>query len=274
MYRAIGVDPTNDTAAMSGCARIASTATLSPWTTLNTPSGRPASCSSSATNTEAPGSFSEGFRMNVFPQAIALANIHMGTIAGKLNGVMPATTPSGWRIEYTSTPVDTCSENPPFIRLGMPQAYSMFSIPRCDLAGRVGEDLAVLARDDPRELGLALLQQLADAEQDVGPLGQRRRPPGGERLGGRGDRRVHLLGRGEVDLVRLLPRRRVEDGAGAPRLARDDLPADPMADAFHGYHSLHADAQGNEPGIMLAPWRCTISSSCSGGSRSRRGSAT
>jgi hypothetical protein len=26
-------------------------------------------------------------------------NIHIGTMAGKLNGVMPATTPSGWRIE-------------------------------------------------------------------------------------------------------------------------------------------------------------------------------
>ena len=30
--------------------------------------------------------------------AIAVANIHIGTIAGKLNGVIPATTPSGWRI--------------------------------------------------------------------------------------------------------------------------------------------------------------------------------
>ena len=36
--------------------------------------------------------------MKVFPQAIALANIHIGTMAGKLKGVMPATTPSGWRI--------------------------------------------------------------------------------------------------------------------------------------------------------------------------------
>ena len=41
----------------------------------------------------------------MLPQAMALANIHIGTMAGKLNGVMPATTPSGWRIEYTSTPV-------------------------------------------------------------------------------------------------------------------------------------------------------------------------
>ena len=36
--------------------------------------------------------------MNVLPHAIAFANIHIGTIAGKLNGVIPATTPSGWRI--------------------------------------------------------------------------------------------------------------------------------------------------------------------------------
>ena len=48
---------------------------------------------------DADGSFSDGFRTNVLPQAIAIANIHIGTIAGKLNGVMPATTPSGWRIE-------------------------------------------------------------------------------------------------------------------------------------------------------------------------------
>ncbi len=37
--------------------------------------------------------------MKQFPQASAGAHIHMGTMAGKLNGVMPATTPSGWRIE-------------------------------------------------------------------------------------------------------------------------------------------------------------------------------
>ena len=83
---------------MSGWSRIASTATLSPWTTLNTPSGTPASASSSARKIEADGSFSDGLRMNVLPHAIAVANIHIGTIAGKLNGVIPATTPSGWRI--------------------------------------------------------------------------------------------------------------------------------------------------------------------------------
>ena len=50
-------------------------------------------------NIGADGSRSDGFRMKVLPQAIASGYIHIGTMAGKLNGVMPATTPSGWRSE-------------------------------------------------------------------------------------------------------------------------------------------------------------------------------
>src|ERR671932_1555377 len=117
----MGVEPTKDTAAMSGCSSTASTATLSPCTTLKTPSGTPASCSRRATYSEADGSFSDGFSTNVLPHASAGAHIHMGTIAGKLNGVMPATTPSGCRIEYTSIPVEACSEKPPFKNFGMAQ---------------------------------------------------------------------------------------------------------------------------------------------------------
>jgi hypothetical protein len=79
-------------------SRMRSTATLSPCTTLKTPSGTPASWRSWARKREAEGSFSDGLRTNVLPQAMALANIHIGTMAGKLKGVMPATTPSGWRI--------------------------------------------------------------------------------------------------------------------------------------------------------------------------------
>ncbi len=41
----------------------------------------------------------EGLRMKALPQAMAGAHFHSGIIAGKLNGVMPATTPSGWRKE-------------------------------------------------------------------------------------------------------------------------------------------------------------------------------
>lgn len=54
---------------------------------------------SSAKNIAALGSFSEGFRTTVFPQAIAIGKNHIGTIAGKLKGEIIATGPSGWRIE-------------------------------------------------------------------------------------------------------------------------------------------------------------------------------
>ena len=47
----------------------------------------------------AEGSRSEGLRMNVLPLAMASGNIHIGTMTGKLNGVMPAHMPSGWRTE-------------------------------------------------------------------------------------------------------------------------------------------------------------------------------
>src|SRR6266700_4402790 len=126
----MGVEPTKLTAPIPGWDSNASTVTLSPWTTLNTPSGSPASAHSWAMSNDADGSFSEGLRMNVLPQAIAIGNIHIGTIAGKLNGVMPATAPTGCRIEYESTPVETFSEKPPLSRCGMPQANSTTSRPR------------------------------------------------------------------------------------------------------------------------------------------------
>ncbi len=46
-----------------------------------------------------PGSRSDGFRMKALPQEMAGAHFHSGIMAGKLKGVMPATTPSGWRME-------------------------------------------------------------------------------------------------------------------------------------------------------------------------------
>ncbi len=85
-------------AAISGCSSSRSTATRSPWRTLKTPSGKPASANNSADSIDADGSFSDGFNTKVLPQAMAIGYIHMGTIAGKLNGVIPAATPNGWRI--------------------------------------------------------------------------------------------------------------------------------------------------------------------------------
>ena len=53
------------------------------------------------------GSRSLGLRMKALPQASATGNIQHGTMHGKLKGVMPATTPRGWRIVQLSMPVET-----------------------------------------------------------------------------------------------------------------------------------------------------------------------
>ena len=94
-YFAMGVDPTNEIDATSGCSRRESTDSLSPCTTLNTPSGRPASWKAFAIQMAALGSFSLGFSTTVLPAAIAIGKNHIGTMAGKLNGLMMPTTPSG-----------------------------------------------------------------------------------------------------------------------------------------------------------------------------------
>src|SRR3546814_4310998 len=52
MYWAMGVEPTKLSAATSGCSSKPSTTTLSPCTTLNTPSGRPACLNRSAISSE------------------------------------------------------------------------------------------------------------------------------------------------------------------------------------------------------------------------------
>ena len=130
MYLAIGVEPTKPTAWMTSESRIASTDSLSPWTTLNTPAGPPASMNSSARRTGTEGSRSEGLSTKALPAASAGPAFHSGIIAGKLNGVMPATTPSGWRMEYTSMPVPTELENSPLRKCGAPTENSRTSVPR------------------------------------------------------------------------------------------------------------------------------------------------
>ena len=103
------MEPTKLIALTDAWSSSASTASLSPWRTLKTPSGRPASRHSSAIQSEADGSFSLGLSTTVLPAAMASGKNHIGTMAGKLKGLMTPTTPSGCRLEWTSTPVETCS---------------------------------------------------------------------------------------------------------------------------------------------------------------------
>ena len=56
--------------------------------------------------------------------ALTIGNIHRGIIAGKLNGQMPAVTPSGTRHDVMSMSVATDGELSPIVRDGTPMAYS------------------------------------------------------------------------------------------------------------------------------------------------------
>src|SRR5690349_15210718 len=125
----MGVEPTKEIAATSGWVSSASTASLSPCTTFSTPGGNPASVASSASQFDAEGSFSLGLSTTVFPAAIAIGKNQSGTMAGKLNGVISPTTPTGSRTEYTSTPVDAFWLNSPLVRCGMDRANSTTSRP-------------------------------------------------------------------------------------------------------------------------------------------------
>src|SRR5690606_29006229 len=124
----MGVEPTKLTACTRASDNSTSTASLSPLTTLSTPGGRPASCSNSAIKSTADGLRSDGLSTKVLPQAIAMGYIHRGTMAGKLKGVIPATTPSGRNSLQESIAGPAFLLNSPFSNSGAPQAYSTFSI--------------------------------------------------------------------------------------------------------------------------------------------------
>ena len=73
---------------------------------------------------------SDGLRMNVLPAAIAMGNVHIGTMSGKLNGVMAAHTPTGYRSIIVSMPRLTDSTLYPAMSDGMPIANSTTSSAR------------------------------------------------------------------------------------------------------------------------------------------------
>ena len=98
----------------------------------------------------------------MLPVAIAIGYIHIGTMAGKLNGVIPAHTPSGWRNENRSTPVETWSENSPLSSVRDAAGELDDLEAALHLARGVGEHLAVLVGDDLGELLGARVDQLAE----------------------------------------------------------------------------------------------------------------
>ena len=189
--------------------------------------------SSSASSSDADGSFSLGLSTNVLPQARALANIHIGTIAGKLNGVMPATTPSGWRIEYTSTPVDGL-----LAVAALQQVRDAARRTRCSRGRgpprRARRDSTLPCSAVSSEaISLRLASTSSRRWNMISARRDEARSPATPADAALADATAASTSAtlAKSTLGRLLTRRRVEHHARAPGRARDDRAVDPMGDA-------------------------------------------
>ena len=112
----------------------------------------------------------------------------------------------------------------------MPHANSRFSRPRAISPSASDGTLPCSAVRSAAEVLSVGLDEVPDAEHDVGPLGQRGRAPGREGGLGLGHDSGDLIDRCEVDVLRDRPRGGVVDGALATGRAGDGGTADPMAD--------------------------------------------
>ena len=171
---------------------MASTASRSPWTTLKTPSGTPASLSISARCTLADGSFSDGLSTNVLPHARATGNIHIGTIAGKLNGVIPAQTPIG---SSRRMAVHTAPDGRRMCALEQVRRATR-KLDHLDAALHlthcVEKHLPVFLTDHSSERLLVALDELAESCQDARTAHRRRGTPRGKRRRCGGDGRIDV----------------------------------------------------------------------------------
>ena len=93
-----GVLPTKLTPRTAGCLSRTSASSFSAVTMLTTPLGRPDSYSMSSSRWLVSGTKLALLSTKVLPQAMQIGSIQpKGIMAGKLNGAMPANTPSGSR---------------------------------------------------------------------------------------------------------------------------------------------------------------------------------
>ena len=115
-------------------------------------------------------------------------------------------------------------------------------------AGRVGQRLAVLLGDDPRDVALALLEEVAEAHEDARPPKRRRVAPPGERGAGVPHRRVDVVGRRERHRPHRAPGRRVGDDAFPAAGAGDAAPVHPEGHGRNGSLRGHANAEVYQKG--------------------------
>ena len=213
MYRAIGVEPTKLTAAMSGCSSRRSTATLSPCTTLNTPSGRPAALQQLG---------QEQRRRRVLLRRLQDEGVAAGDGVGehphRHHGREVERRDAGDDAERLADRVHVDAARRLLAEAALQQvrdAAGELDVLEAagHLAQRVGQHLAVLGREVRGDLLAVGVDQLAEVEHHLRAARQRRRPPRRERVGGGGDGGVDLLDRGQLDLGLLLAGGRVPDRA-------------------------------------------------------------
>ena len=128
------------------------------------------------------GTFSDGFRMNVLPQAMANGYIHIGTMAGKLNGVMPAQTPIGWRMVWQSMPRGHVLERIAHHQAGHAAAHFHHLDGAAHFAARVVERLAVFGGQHARQLLRVLFEKIFEAVEHLHAIHHRHLAPLQERL--------------------------------------------------------------------------------------------
>ena len=97
----------------------------------------------------------------------------------------------------------------------------------------------MLHGEEARNVLTVVVDEIVDAEKDLGALREGDRAPGCERLPRGLDRGVDLFRRREVDGAGLTAERGVVDRAAAPRRAFDDTAADPVADPLDVLFPLH-----------------------------------
>ena len=130
---------------------------------------------------------------------MAIGYIHMGTMAGKLNGVMPATTPE--RLAHR-VGVDLGRDVLGEVALEeMGDAAGELDDleTALHLAAGVGEDLAVLGREQLGDVLAILLDELPEGEQDAGARRDRCVPPPGKAALADATAGVDVGGRGKRD---------------------------------------------------------------------------
>ena len=113
MWRAVsGTEPVNETRRINGWDTSAAPASSPmPWTTLNTPGGRPARSASPASSEHDSGDHSAGLRTTVQPAASAGAVFQVESMNGAFHGVITAAGPAGMRCTRFQVPIECQSRS-------------------------------------------------------------------------------------------------------------------------------------------------------------------